>query len=153
MPGGLTLHEGHALALDRVGEDHSRYALAGHSRIERGIERREIVPVAAQHVPAEGFPLAGQVTQRHDFVGRAVELDFVPVHNGGEVIEPELHGRGGRLPDGALIELAVTEHGVHARIGMVQLQAEGHALRGGQADAQRAGRHIHTRRAHARVAL
>ena len=36
---------------------------------------------------------------------------------------------------------------------MVQLQAEGDALRGGQADAQRAGRHVHARRAHARVAL
>ena len=111
------------------------------------------MPVAAQHVPAEGLPLAGQVAQRHDLIGRAVELDLVPVHDGSEIIEPELHGRGGRLPDGALIELAVAEHGVHARIGMVQLQAEGHALRGGQADAQRAGRHVHARRAHARVAL
>ena len=153
MPGGLALHEGHALALDRVGEDHGRHALAGHGRIERGIQRREIVPVAAQHVPAEGLPFAGQVTQRHDLIGRAVKLDLVPVHDGGEVIQAELHGRSGRLPDGALIELAVAEHGVHARIGMIQLQADGDALRSGQADAQRAGRHVHTRRAHARVAL
>ena len=111
------------------------------------------MPVAAQHIPAEGAPLAGQVAQRHDLIGRTVKLHLVPVDDGGEIVEAELHGRGSRLPDGALIELAVAEHGIHARIGLIELQAEGDALCRGETDAQRAGRHIHTRRAHTRVTL
>ena len=57
MPADLVFHEGHALALDRIGDDHRGPALAFFRGLEGGLERREVVGVGAENVPAEGLEL------------------------------------------------------------------------------------------------
>ena len=153
MPGVLALHERDALALDGVGDDDARAGALGLGKRNGGIKRRDVVAVALDDVPAERLPFLRQRVGRHDVVDGAVELDVVAVDDGNEIVELKLRRAHGRLPDGALVELAVAHDGVGVAVKPLELHAERHALRGAEADAERAGRHVDAARVRGRVAL
>ena len=108
------LHEGHALALDGVGDDHGRLALGALGLLQGGVHLAHVVAVDLDDVPAEGAPFGGHVPQGFDVVDGAVELDAVGVDDGADLVQT-VGGRGhGRLPDLALLDLPVAEHDVVA---------------------------------------
>ena len=76
---------------------------------------------------------------------RAVGLLVVDVDDGDQVVELPVGGRHDRLPDRALIELAVGEEHVDA-VGRALRQPERHADADREAEAERAARHLHAGR-------
>ena len=63
--------------------------------------------IGADHVPAEGAPFIRHRLQIHDVLDKSVQLDSVVVQDGAHVIEMIVAGEHGRLPDLALLNLAV----------------------------------------------
>ena len=94
VPEHLVLHEGDALALDRV-RDHARAACP--ARRQRRPQRRGSAswswPSTSTHLPAERAPLVGERLQRQGLVGRSPRrLELVVVDDGDQVDR----ARGGR---------------------------------------------------------
>ncbi len=161
MPVVVALHVGDALALDRVGDDRDRPAVAAAGLVEHAQDVGDVVAVDLEHPPAEGGPLgdelAGSLGRRpavRSVAGPAVLLELVVVDDRDEVVEAVAGRRHGRLPDLALLALAVAEHDVGPAGASRQARAEGHAHPGRDAHAERAGRHVEAGQAgHVRVAL
>ena len=105
----MRLHERHARALDRVGDDDLR---ALGSRLEQLVrasrERREVVAVAARRTAQPNdatFCLESprSLTVRHP----GVRLQLVVVDDHGDLARALVRGRLQRLPDLPLLQLAV----------------------------------------------
>ena len=89
-------------------------------------DRRQVVAVDLDGVPAEGAPLVGQRLDFHDVLDEAIELDAVVVHDGDHVVDLVEGARHGRFPDLAFLDLAVAEHDVGAGRPSVQAGGEPH---------------------------
>ena len=142
MPGGLVLHEIHALAFDGVGDDHHRPLRLRVRGVDGVADLVEVVAVDLEHAPAEGLELLVERLQRHDLLGRAVEAEVVAVDERREVGELVVAGGHGGLPHRALVALAVAEHAVGAVRVLLHPGAQGDADREREAVAQRAGRAV-----------
>src|ERR1700733_642263 len=66
VPGGNIFHNGHAFALDGVGDDQGRAPMGGAGFAQRAQNLRNIVTVDLDHIPAEGAPFVGERLQPHD---------------------------------------------------------------------------------------
>ena len=145
MIGVFALHEGYALPLDGVGDDH-----AGRTpmrlRIAHGvIEGAHVMTVAALRIPAEALPFFLKISQGHHLVAGAVELYAVAVHDGNQVVCAEFGGGHGRFPHGALIELAIAGDGIYARTAAADTKRQRHAQRRGKTHPQRPGGQLNAR--------
>jgi hypothetical protein len=139
--------ERHALAHQRVGNDHARLRFGmGHRPVERFTDSVEIVAVDALHMPAEGFQLGRQRFEIGDLAGGAIGLHAVDIDNGDQVVEPEMGSRQDSLPDRSLVEFAIGKQGVDPAGRLLGLEAEAFANRNRQAKAQRPARHFHAGR-------
>ena len=145
MPAGLVLHEGDALALDRLADDRGRTARAqlALGPLERVNERLDVVAVHATDVPAEGLEFGVDVTQRAHVGDMAIYLQVIKVEQRHEVIEPVVGGKHHGLPVGALLHLAVAQHAIDAALvgrrglAVIDLQAQSDAGRDREALAKR----------------
>ena len=105
-------------------------------------------------VEAEVRGLFRHVEARHDLVGGAVELQAVVVEEHDVVVELVLVGAHHGLPDDALVDLTVADHGEHAVVLAVALAGEGHSHGAGRALAEGTGGDVDPGALHhARVAL
>ena len=107
MPGGLALHEGDPLALYRVGDEDGGPPLGGRGDAEGVPQGGQAVAVYVQHLPAKGGKLGPEGFHVHDVLGGAVQLDAVVIHHGADVVQGELGGGHGGLPDLALLHLPI----------------------------------------------
>src|SRR6516225_9608371 len=114
---------------------------------ERSAHCAGVVAVDVRGGPAEGLPLRGDRLDRGDGVDRAVHLGVVGVQQDGQAGEPVVGGEHGGLPDLALLEFAVADHGEHAPVAVLQPVGQGEADRGRQALAERAADVVRDRRA------
>src|SRR5262245_32253363 len=103
VPLGIVLHEGHALALHRVGYDEEGLVACGLGLVQRLVDLVDLVTVYLEHGPAERLPLGDHGLDILDLRHEVVELDLVVVEDDGEVVEGvvgpgEAWGRHGRVP-------------------------------------------------------
>ena len=115
MPAALgesdrVLHERHALALDRVGDERLRRVAALAEAREDVAQRGVVVAVARLDLPAERAELRLEVAEREDLLRRLVGLQLVVVDDDPEAAEPVVGRRLERLPVLALLQLAVAGH-------------------------------------------
>src|SRR5688572_30491616 len=144
VPLGTVLHEGDALALDRVGDDEGGPALRGFRLVERLADLIQRVAVDLDDGPPEALPLGHHRLEVEDLRDEIVELDLVVVEDDGEVVErmarlPELRRRHRGLPHLPLLDLAVSENAVDAGGRATELETERHAERHREPFAERPG--------------
>jgi hypothetical protein len=116
-------------------------------------ERRDVVPVHHQRLPAERAPADGQrvhVVLEH---GRAALAQPVDVDHGAQVVETVVGPQRGGLPHRTLGRLAVSQQHVGAGRGSRAARVERHAERGTDALAQGSGGDVYERQTRRRVAL
>ena len=143
MPTGLIFHIGHALTLNGVGQDATR--LTSHHRgAQSGINGIQIVSVDLIQIKTKGLQLGRQITQRHDLVVAAVDLQTVVINNNGQVVQLKVAGSHKGLPNLTFLALAVTEDGIHAAIFAQLLGTQCHTHSDGATLTERTGGCIHT---------
>ena len=126
---GAAFHEADAFADDGVSQHYAGNAV--FNRIsDCAAERREIVAVTFDDAPAVGSPVSHQ-RHGHDVVGRAGDLDVVPVDDDRQARELLLDGKTTGLPHLTLLLLAVGHHneGVPTASSQTRAQRESHARR------------------------
>ena len=99
---GDAFHERHALALDRVGDEHLRLVRDGLEMRERVAQHREVVAVAAAHFPAEDAELLFDRTEIADRGHRRVRLELVVIDDHGDVGEPLVRAPAAAIPRSGL---------------------------------------------------
>ena len=108
-------------------------------------DRGDVMAVHFGGVPAERLPFGRYRLQGRDRVDRAVDLGVVGVEQDGQPGEPVVGGEHGRLPDLALFQLAVADHGERGTLDAAQAIGEGEADGGRQALPQGAADVVHDR--------
>ena len=98
VPEDVILHEGNALALDRVGNDHGG-PVTGIVRIrQRGSQSVMVVAVQFNDMPAEGAPFRPQILQLQRLFTGVQTLHMVVVDDGHQILQPVVVGKQCRLP-------------------------------------------------------
>ena len=98
VPEDVVLHEGNALALDRVGNDHGG-PVTGIVRIrQRGSQGTMVMAVQFNDMPAEGTPFRAQIFQLQRFFTGVQTLHMVVVDDGHQILQPVVVGKQCRLP-------------------------------------------------------
>ena len=150
VPALLVLDGLHALALDRLGDDHRRLPLGRDRLCVRRVDRLDVVPVDLDRVPAEGLgPLrvGVEIPAVHRLAALAEPVD---VDDRRQVVELLVGGVLEGLPHRALGHLAVAaQHPDPVRKLVEPLAGERDADREGKALAERAGRDVDPRDASA----
>jgi hypothetical protein len=132
------LHERNAAALAGVG-DHEPRPLLGLQPLQRLREHAQVVAVAVRDRPAERLELLLQVAEVADPVDPRVGLDEVPVDDRGDLVQAAVRGRLERLPELALLELAVAGEDVDVTAAAECAVGEGEPAGLGDAHPERAG--------------
>jgi hypothetical protein len=94
---------------DAGARDDRGRARIGDGGTKRGVECRDVMPVDVEGGPAEALPLGGDRLQGGDRRDGPVDLRVVGVEQHGERAEPVVRGEDRRLPDLALLQLAVAD--------------------------------------------
>ena len=113
MPAGLVLHEGNTFALYTVYYDAGRHALGLSCFLKGSSEFIKVMRVAVDYMEVECFKLLVDGIRRANLIDGSVNLTEAGEHSS--------------LPYLTLLNLAVTKHGVHAEILLIQLSAASHA--------------------------
>ena len=154
MLAGLVLDRLDALALLRPGDDHGRPARGPDGLLIRRVDRRHVVAVDLDRVPAERLraALVGvQVPADHRLARLAEPVD---VEDRGQVVEPVERGVLERLPHRPLGHLGVAaQHPDAVGQAVEPLAGEGDADADREALPERAGGHVRGRDPRRRVAL
>ena len=95
------------------------------------------MPVDFDYVPIERAPLVGQRFERHQVLGKTVDLDVVAVHDGYQVMQTFLAGQHDSFPTLAFVEFAVAHQANSAPRLAVQARGQSHARGLRQAESQR----------------
>ena len=154
MPAVFIFDEGHALALDGLGDDHHRLFLDLHGLFIGRQDLRQGMAVHRQGLPAEGrHPghVGLDVPAIHGFTALAQAVDVGDAH---QVVELVMGGDLQGLPHRTLGHFAVAqEHvgavGQHVQVPGIHGQAHAH----GQPLAERAGGRLHVGESHGGVAF
>ena len=101
-----------------------------------------IVAVHALHMPAEGLPLFIQGIEAVDVLHQPVNLHFIIVRKGNQVIQPLAGRQHGRLPHLPFLAFAIANAGVNIGWQPVALRGHGHAYSAAKPLAQGTGGHI-----------
>ena len=145
VPGGLILHNRGTAALDGVGDDQRRLSLADLRRVVGRHKGPGIAAVHIDHIPAEAFKPRPDVVLVHDLLRGTGDLEPVPVYGGAEIVQPELTGRHGRLPDRALGQLAVAHYRIDPVGPPIPFSGQRHSNAVRESVAQGPGAHFDTR--------
>lgn len=143
MPFVVTGHEGDTLAFNRMRHDADRLAGHGVCFRERLENRFDIMTVDLDDVPAEGRPFLGYGLPVEDLADRSIELAFIVVQDGHQVIQLVRGSAHGGFPHLAFFAFAIAEHHVDAVVGVVELARQRHAYAHGQPLPERAGGGFH----------
>jgi len=108
--GDGVLHERHAPALDRLGDERLRRTVGIAEPRERLSQRRVVVTVDRGDVPAERAELRLEVTERDDLLRRLVRLHLVAVDDHPQPAQALVRRSLERLPVLPLLELPVPRH-------------------------------------------
>jgi hypothetical protein len=140
----VRLHERDARALERVGNEQLGPLALELQPLEGAGERPHVVAVTARHSPAECLDLALEVAEIADLGDERVGLQLVVVHDRGDLAEAAVRGRAERLPELALLELAVAGQDEHAGVPALEPVGarEAPGLRDAHAERARAGGHL-----------
>src|ERR1700674_18042 len=133
------------MALVSVGDQAVRSAWLEWDRRQRCQQGSMIVAVDLPNRPAEGRPALRERLQGDRQLGRRTLLKAVAVDNDRQAIQPELGSRHCRLPDTALLKLAITADHVRAPVRSGNLRSEGSADADAQSVAQWSRTGLHTR--------
>ena len=114
MPALASFHERHALALDRARENHRGPAPRPARVVERVENRRHIVAVDHDGVPAERTPPSFELLHVVRPHRRPALTECVDVGHAAQVVEAQRGRRVRRFPDRSFRRLAVTEQHVRA---------------------------------------
>ena len=154
VPAGLVRDGLDAVALLRPRDDHRRAPAGGEGRGECRIDRRDVVPVDLDRLPAERLrpnAVRIEIPAVHRLAGLAEPVD---VDDRGQVVERVEAGVLERLPDRALGHLGVAAQAPDPIRKPIQLLAgERDAHRDRQALTQRSSRHVDPRQDRRRVPL
>ena len=88
----------------------------------------EVVAVALLHGPAEGEELVPERLEGHDVLRGPLHLPPVPVHKEHKIVQGEVGGGHGGLPENSLLELPVAHTAEDRRNGCSLPQGEGEAV-------------------------
>ena len=114
MPLDAVLDERDPLALDRVGDDATRPAVA--RRDEALIERGMVMAVALDALPAEGAPFVGERFEPVGVLGAGALLQAIAVDDRDKIVEAAMASAHRRLPVRAFLQFAVAEHDERAPV-------------------------------------
>ena len=145
MTADLVLHERNTFAFNSVHNDDGRFALDGLGTLDGGQDSFDVMTVAGQDVPAEGFPLGSQIHIAGNIFNGAVDLQMVVIDESHQVVQFIVSREHSRFPDLAFFDLAVAQQAVGCVIFIVQLGAESNTVGNRDALAQRARGNINAR--------
>ena len=148
---GAGLHERHAAPLDGVRDEQPWPVAAAFEPRERRLDSLRVVTVATVDRPAEGTHLGFDVAEVADAVDERVRLHLVVVDDDGDLREPAVRGGLERLPELALLELAIAGQHEDPTRGPVEPVGDRHSARLGDAHPKRAGVHDHVWDRHVRM--
>jgi len=126
VPCKAILHEGDALALDCMSNQHGRNGRGSGDR-ECLFEGFVAMAVDFLNMPTECTPFVSKRLQGQDSIDPAEALNLVVVDDADEVVEPVVRGEQGRLPGRALVTFAVAEQGDGATGALQPLSMKGDA--------------------------
>ena len=141
-----------ALAHDGSADDHTRRILGLIGRAESVVQRRRVMSVDAQNLPAVGG-VAFRKMQRQNRVDIAAALQAVIIHKRGERAELVFRGQRHRLGDLALVVFTVSHKDERVAGIALRFCGQRHAAADGQALSQTAAAPIHAARGRGGVAL
>ena len=124
-----TFHEGDALPLHGVGDDHLGQVLHIVQCAERFLERSDVVAIAADDVPPERAELRLDVPEIADVAHPGVGLNLVVIDDGDDLAQASIRGRRQRLPELPFLQLAVAGEHKDAAFGAGKAVGQHHALR------------------------
>ena len=110
VPADLVLHEGNALALNGLLNDHCGLVENSLSLVERSLDLVEVVTVDADNVPAESLELLVDGVRRHNLGYLAVDLETVVINDCNQIIKLIVSREHCSLPYLTLLDLAISEH-------------------------------------------
>src|SRR5271170_1709645 len=108
VPQELVLHEVHAFAFDRVGDDARGLSSLQRHAAERSPDLVKIVPVDFTHRPAEGFPFLREWLQIEDLLHGSQALNLVVINDGNQMVQTVVGSEQRSLPDRSFIAFTVT---------------------------------------------
>ena len=119
MPENVVLHKRNAFSLYRIGDHHRRPAVSSAGSVLIAIFLLAVfqspakgfmaVPVYLFHIPAEGLPFCPEILQLQCVFAEIQRLHMVMVHDGSEVIQPEMIGKESRFPYLSFIAFSVSQ--------------------------------------------
>jgi hypothetical protein len=142
MPADLAFDKRHAFPFDGPGQDHCRLPTGAAGLVERVENRRHIVAVDHDRVPAERTPPALELIHVVLPHGRAALPEAVDVRNSAEAVEAVGGADVGGFPDRSFGRLAVADQHIGAVVGFDPARVERDADRGADALTERSGRDI-----------
>ena len=153
VPAVLPLDKRDALALDGAGEDHRRLSLDLARLVERVENRRQVVAVDDDRVPAERAPAALELLHVMLPHRRPALAEPVDVGEAAEAVEPVHRRDVGRFPHRPFRRLAVAEQHVRAVCRLDPPGVQRGADRRANPLAERSGRHVDERQPRRRMPL
>ena len=138
-----------------MGEDAMGLLVFAHAdHIECMDNLVHIVAVDFIYVKTKGFKFLAQVTVRHNFVRRTIELQIVVIDENNQVIQFVFVRRIGSFPDFPFLGFAVTDDYEYTIVFIIPFACQCHADATSQALTERARRNIDARAfLHIRMAL
>ncbi|MBA7711010.1 hypothetical protein ES703_119960 [subsurface metagenome] len=127
VPAGLVFHEGHALALDCIGDNHRGLILDPPGLGKGSQDPAEGMAVNLNNMPVESPVFIRQGLDAHNILHPAVNLKPVAVYNTAQIVQPIMSGGHHRLPGIALLLLSVSHDAVDAVILFIHLSRKGAA--------------------------
>ena len=131
VPAVLALGNRDAFALEGAGQNHRRLPFRAARLLERIEDRREVVPIDDDRVPAEGTPASASASMSCcHMVGPALP-EAVDVGDAAQRVETVVRRSVCRFPDRAFSRFAVAEQRIGAVVGFdaprVERRADGRA--------------------------
>lgn len=112
VPLELAFEFGDALRGYSVGDDDGRLVENRMCFADGTVDVAEVVAVAFLDMPVPGAPFIDERIQGHDVLGEAVDLDVVPVDDGGQILYLLLASEHGTFPGIARVQFAVRHEAV-----------------------------------------
>ena len=129
MPARLILHEGNALAFNRLQKNYGRFIFRRVESLKRFFQSVEVVPVDYNDIATECLEFFIKRRSIHNVFSRAVNLQTVHVDRDAEIIKFVMGGEHGCFPNLTFGEFAITKQGVNSEIFAEKFRAFSHTAR------------------------
>ena len=108
MPASIVCHEGYAVTLVGLGQDHCGTTLASSCAVEGFDDFFQIMTIDFDHVPTEGLELFVDGLHIHNIFVLTVDLETIPVNDGAQVVQLVVRSSHGRFPNQTFLDFTVT---------------------------------------------